>query len=43
LGWCQAIARKGLCVLYADFFRTTEDDRCLEACGLKKNWSKIDA
>ena len=43
LGWCQAIARKGLCTLYADYFRTMEDDRCLEACGLKKNWSKIDA
>ena len=43
LGWCQAIARKGLCTLYGDYFRTMEDDRCLEACGLKKNWSRIDA
>lgn len=41
LGWCQAIARKGLCTLYADYFRTSKDDRCLEACGLLKNWSKI--
>jgi hypothetical protein len=42
LGWCQAIARKGLCTLYADYFRASEDVRCLEACGLKKNWSKIE-
>jgi hypothetical protein len=43
MGWCQAIARKGLCTLYADYFRTSNDVRCLEACGMKKNWSKIDA
>ncbi|KAL3926927.1 MAG: hypothetical protein SGARI_005463 [Bacillariaceae sp.] len=43
MGWCQAIARQGLCTLYADFFRTSNDVRCLEACGMKKNWSKIDA
>ena len=42
LGWCQAIARKGLCVLYADYFRTSNDLRCLEACGMKKNWSPLD-
>eukprot|EP00934_Nitzschia_sp_Nitz4_P007207 Nitzschia sp. Nitz4//scaffold4_size323378//287801//290114//NITZ4_000711-RA/size323378-snap-gene-0.430-mRNA-1//1//CDS//3329553552//7197//frame0 len=42
LGWCQAIARKGLCTLYADYFRTAEDTQCLEACGMKKNWSKLD-
>jgi len=41
LGWCQAIARKGLCVLYADYFRLSNDDRCTEACGMKKNWSEI--
>lgn len=41
LGWCQAIARKGLCVLYADYFRASDDVRCLEACGLRKNWSRI--
>lgn len=41
LGWCQAIARNGLCTLYADYFRTGKDDRCLEACGLAKNWSKV--
>mmetsp|Transcript_5527 Transcript_5527/g.8262 ORF Transcript_5527/g.8262 Transcript_5527/m.8262 type:complete len:768 (-) Transcript_5527:507-2810(-) len=39
--WCQAIARKGLCALYADYFRQGTDGRCLEACGMKKNWSKI--
>ena len=41
LGWCQAIARKGLCTLYGDYFRTSNDVRCLEACGMKKNFSKI--
>jgi hypothetical protein len=41
MGWCQAIARQGLCTLYADYFRTSNDLRCLEACGMKKNWSKI--
>eukprot|EP00541_Cyclophora_tenuis_P016325 CAMPEP_0116579586 /NCGR_PEP_ID=MMETSP0397-20121206/22329_1 /TAXON_ID=216820 /ORGANISM="Cyclophora tenuis, Strain ECT3854" /LENGTH=613 /DNA_ID=CAMNT_0004109073 /DNA_START=85 /DNA_END=1926 /DNA_ORIENTATION=- len=39
--WCQAIARKGLCALYSDYFRTSTDGRCSEACGMKKNWSKI--
>ena len=42
LGWCQAIARKGLCTLYSDYFRTSNDIRCLEACGMKKNFSKVD-
>ena len=32
LGWCQAIARDGLCVLYADYFRTSNDVQCLEVC-----------
>eukprot|EP00529_Nitzschia_sp_RCC80_P017309 CAMPEP_0113484026 /NCGR_PEP_ID=MMETSP0014_2-20120614/23743_1 /TAXON_ID=2857 /ORGANISM="Nitzschia sp." /LENGTH=815 /DNA_ID=CAMNT_0000377603 /DNA_START=341 /DNA_END=2788 /DNA_ORIENTATION=- /assembly_acc=CAM_ASM_000159 len=41
LGWCQAVARKGLCALYSDYFRTSNDTRCLEACGMKKNWSPI--
>eukprot|EP00536_Pseudo-nitzschia_multiseries_P016948 jgi/Psemu1/247859/estExt_Genewise1.C_13040009 len=41
LGWCQAIARKGLCTLYADYFRTSSDVRCLEACGMRKNFSPI--
>jgi hypothetical protein len=40
LGWCQAIARRGLCTLYSDYFRTGNDDRCAEACGLRKNFSK---
>jgi hypothetical protein len=40
--WCQAIARKGLCTLYADYFRTSTDQRCLEACGMKKNWARIE-
>eukprot|EP00526_Cylindrotheca_closterium_P007086 CAMPEP_0113607150 /NCGR_PEP_ID=MMETSP0017_2-20120614/3230_1 /TAXON_ID=2856 /ORGANISM="Cylindrotheca closterium" /LENGTH=740 /DNA_ID=CAMNT_0000515733 /DNA_START=110 /DNA_END=2332 /DNA_ORIENTATION=- /assembly_acc=CAM_ASM_000147 len=42
LGWCQAIARKGLCVLYADYFRTSNDLRCLEACGMDKNWAPLE-
>jgi len=41
LGWCQAIARKGLCTLYSDYFRTSKDVRCLEACGMKRNFSPI--
>jgi len=41
-GWCQAIARGGLCTLYSDYFRTSNDVRCLEACGMKKDWAKID-
>lgn len=41
LGWCMAIARNGLCTLYADYFRTSTDVRCLEACGMKKNFSPI--
>jgi hypothetical protein len=41
LGWCQAIARKGLCVLYSDYFRTSNDHRCMEACGMKKDFTKI--
>ena len=42
LGWCQAIARNGLCVLYSDYFRTSNDMRCLEACGMKKNWTPLE-
>ena len=41
LGWCQAAARRGLCSLYADFFRTSTDDRCLEACGLSKDFTPL--
>jgi len=41
LGWCQAVSRRGLCTLYADFFRA--ENWCKEACGLEKNWSKVDA
>lgn len=41
LGWCQAMARRGLCSLFADYFRSGDDDRCLEACGMMKDWSPI--
>ncbi|GKZ01489.1 hypothetical protein MPSEU_001099500 [Mayamaea pseudoterrestris] len=41
LGWCQMIARHGLCTLYADYFRVSNDQRCSEACGLAKDWTKI--
>jgi len=41
LGWCQMIARSGLCTLYADYFRTSNDERCMEACGMKKDFTKI--
>lgn len=40
-GWCQAIARKGLCTLYGEYFRESSDKRCMEACGMDKNFSKI--
>lgn len=39
--WCQAISRRGLCTLYAEYFRESTDKRCMEACGLSKNWSPI--
>lgn len=42
LGWCQAIARKGLCTLYSDYFRAFKDLRCVEACGMKRDWTLID-
>jgi hypothetical protein len=42
LGWCQAAARRGLCSLYADYFRTSSDARCLEACGLREDFSPVD-
>lgn len=41
MGWCMAIARQGLCVLYAEYFRESDNTRCAEACGLKKNWSPL--
>lgn len=42
LGWCQMIARNGLCTLYAQYFRESLDKRCMEACGLKKNWTTME-
>jgi len=39
--WCQHMARKGLCSLYAPYFRESTDKRCMEACGLSKKFSKI--
>ena len=42
LGWCYAAARRGLCSLYADYFRLSSDERCLEACGLSKNFTPVD-
>jgi hypothetical protein len=41
IAWCQAIARKGLCVLYSDYFRMSDDVRCSEACGMTKNCTPI--
>jgi hypothetical protein len=43
LGWCQAMARRGLCTLFADYFRTSSDARCMEACGLKWNFTPMEA
>jgi hypothetical protein len=42
LAWCQSISRNGLCVLYSDYFRTSNDHRCMEACGMKKDFTKIE-
>lgn len=39
--WCQNLARRGLCSLYADYFRESMDKRCWEACGMLKNWKRI--
>lgn len=44
LGWCQMIARRGLCTLYADHFRSMSDEvehECMEACGLLKDWTPM--
>lgn len=41
LAWCQHMARHGLCSLYATYFRTSQDTRCHEACGLQKDWTPI--
>jgi len=41
LGWCQMMARKGLCSLYAEYLRESNDVRCHEACGLKLDWTPI--
>lgn len=41
LGWCQMIARRGLCTLYSDYFRTSTDERCMEACGLKRDFTPL--
>jgi hypothetical protein len=42
LGWCQAMARAGLCTLYSDYFRMGADDRCAEACGFRKDWTPVE-
>jgi hypothetical protein len=41
LGWCQNLARRGLCALYADYLRESNDVRCHEACGMKKFWTPL--
>jgi len=37
LGWCQMLARKGLCTLYADYVQSSAV--CREACGMSLNWT----
>lgn len=39
--WCQAASRTGLCTLYSDYFRTSNDHRCMEACGMKMDWTPV--
>jgi hypothetical protein len=41
LGWCQHISRRGLCTLYAEYFRESNDERCHEACGMKKYFTAL--
>jgi len=41
LGWCQNLARRGLCTLFADYLRESNDTRCHEACGMKKYWTPL--
>lgn len=41
LSWCQHLARRGLCALYADYFREGKETRCYEACGMMLNWTPI--
>jgi len=41
LGWCQNLARRGLCALYADYLRESNDKRCHEACGMNKYWTPL--
>ncbi|KAL7570334.1 hypothetical protein ACA910_017178 [Epithemia clementina (nom. ined.)] len=41
LGWCQAMARKGLCSLYADYFRQVNKE-CREACGMARDFTSKD-
>jgi len=41
MAWCQHISRRGLCSLYATYFRSSTDTRCHEACGLQKNWTPV--
>lgn len=41
LGWCQAMARKGLCSLYADYFRRVNRE-CREACGMARDFTLKD-
>ena len=38
LGWCQAMARKGLCSLYSDYFRQVNHE-CSEACGMSRDFT----
>ncbi len=40
--WCRAISRRGSCASYADYFRSSVDERCSEACDMRKNWSRIE-
>lgn len=46
-GWCMSMARRGLCTLYSDYLRTISpsdkgERRCLEHCGLSRDWTPID-
>lgn len=42
LSWCQNIARRGLCALFSDYLREGKDETCWEACGMRRDFSKLE-
>jgi len=42
LSWCQSMARRGLCSLLSEYFRESNNKTCWEACGMKRDWTKME-